>query len=244
MNHTDAPQRRTWTLLSVTAALLGLCGGLGTLITGFHSSRMGPFWQPGIGQPVGMFVCSLVLMAGLYFAVLATRRDASSNGLRVLCFFGNGSLLGLYLLAGVVFSLDVMQEAQNKARNEEQRRIEEPKREHDRKNVRLRLTYEPNQDWLKLTHVTFRDEFNDYCKVGSDGILSIGTFPPGLKLTVSWPEPRRFELTMVFDSGDVNLRLEAETIPEAAAWSDGKEIAFPIELSAGKHGIVIKGRCP
>jgi hypothetical protein len=191
-----------------------------------------------------MFVCCLGLMAGLYFAVLATRRDASSNGLRVLCFFGNGGLLGLCLLAGGLFALNATEEAQNKARNEEQNRIEGSRREHDRKNVRLRLTYEPGQDWLKLTHVTWRDEFDDYRKVGSDGTMHIGTFPAGLELNVAWPEPRRFELTMVFDSGDVNLRLEADNIAEAAAWSDGKEVAFPMALGAGKHRIVIKGRCP
>jgi hypothetical protein len=226
------------------AALFGCCLGLVTLLSGFQSARMGLLWRPGIVQAGGMLVCCLVLGTGLYFAVLANRRDESPAGLCIFCFTGNGVLLVPFLLAGALFSLNAVEEANNIARNEEQKRIEAPKREHDRKNIRLRLTYEPGPDWLNLAHLTWKDEFNDTRKMGSAGVMNIGTFPQGLKLNVAWPEARRFDLTIDLDSEDVNLMFEVVNIREVTAWKDEKEIELPIDLAPGKHHIVIKGRCP
>lgn len=245
-------ESRPWrSFFSLAAALGASCGGLGTLITGLDGravGRTGGFgvWRPGWCQLIGVFAVCTVTVAGLYFAFLARRNAERPRTLFILGFIGNGIALCSFLLVGISISDDLILTARNKADSEKSEEFTKQKREQDRKDLRLRLVHQQPPDWLRLTHVTWKDPdtFHAYQNVGTPGEMTLGTLPPGFTIQVTWPKPRQFEMTIEMDTKETNLKLEVVNIQDVTAEGDQKPMALPIELPSGKHRLVLKGAVP
>jgi hypothetical protein len=248
----ESPNPRPWwSYLSLAAALVGCCGGLGVLLTGLNGravGRTGGFgqWNPGWPQVIGVFAICIVALAGLTFAILGTRRGERPRALPILGFVGNGIALCSFLFAGISISGDLIVSASNKEESDKSLQFTKQQWERDRQNLRLRLAHEKPPDWLRLTHVTWKDPdtFHAFQKVGAPGKMTIGTLPPGITIQVDWPQPRRFQLTIDMDSKETSLNLEVVNIPDVSAERDFQPIALPLHVPPGKHQVVIKGRCP
>lgn len=239
------PQSRTarpwFGLLAMLAPAIGALACCGNLVLSFNPIRGNPF-ETQIAPSV-LFWCGASL-GGLMFAVISMRRRERWRGLGVAGVLLNGFLLPALAYWWIMNAPQGPVQQRQRAHDDEFMKFQNAERERDRKHTRLRLAHQNPPDWLRLTQVTWKDDFHQYQRIGAAGPLTGSLFPKGVTARVVWPAPRQFELTIDFDTMETDLKVEVKDVPGATATHNGAEIALPIELPPGKHVVIIKGMCP
>jgi len=183
-----SPRPRPWFgLLSLAAPLIGFTGLCGVMALTFNPIRGNPL-ETRIAPPI-LFWCGASLV-GLIAAGIALLRGERWRGLGVTGALVNGTLLPVLALWWIQNAPQGPVQQRARESQKEFDRFQDEQREHDRKNLRLRLTHENPPDWLRLTHVTWKDEFNEFQRIGANGRLTGVVFPNGVTAEVVWTEPR------------------------------------------------------
>jgi hypothetical protein len=237
-----SPRPRPWCgLLSLLAPAAGLSGLCVVFALTFNPIRGNPL-ETRIAPPI-LWWCGASIV-GLVAASIALYRGERWRGVGIIGALLNGTLLPLLAVWWINNAPQGPVQQAQRVQEKELTRLENQKREHDRKNLRLKLTHENPPDWLRLTHVTHKDEFNEFQRIGSNGRMTGAVFPKGVTAEVVWTEPRHFELTIDVATEETALKLEIAKLRDVVATNAGEPVALPLDLPAGKRRVIIKGQCP
>jgi pimeloyl-ACP methyl ester carboxylesterase len=236
------PRPRPWCgLLSIVAPVVGNMGLCVVFAVTFNPIRGNPI-ETRIAPPI-LFWCGVSLV-GLIAAGVALRRGERWRGLGLTGALVNGTLLPMLALWWIQNAPQGPVQHWERERQKEHEQFQHEKREHDQKNLRLRLTHENPPDWLRLTHVTWKDEFNEFQRIGSNGRLTGSVFPKGVTAEVAWTDARQFELTIDVATEETALKIDVVKLRDVVATNNGEPVALPLDFPAGKRRVVIQGHCP